>query len=309
MAVAPEMGGHLRRATCFLLLLASALGAQTGVSYFLIVGGLGGEPDYEQRFVSYASDLEKICTAMAGDSSRVIALSGKAATREAIQQAFEKLAQRSNRADALAVFLVGHGAFDGAAYKFNIPGQDLTGEELKTLMDRVPAGRQLLVAATSSSGVCADQLAREGRVVVTATRNGTERNATVFARYWVEALRDPAADSDKNETISALEAFRYAEEKVKRFYTDQKRLATEHPRLEGKLAGSFVVARLGGAAVAATDPARRKLLAERESIEQQIDALKYRKSAVPNAEYKKELERLLLNLARVQEAIEAGSGK
>ena len=140
-------------------------------------------------------------------------------------------------------------------------------------------------------------------------RNGTERNATVFARYWVEALRDPAADSDKNETISALEAFRYAEEKVKRFYTDQKRLATEHPRLEGKLAGSFVVARLGGAAVAATDPARRKLLAERESIEQQIDALKYRKSAVPNAEYKKELERLLLSIARVQEAIEAGSGK
>ena len=41
-----------------------------------------------------------------------------------------------------------------------------------------------------------------------------EKNATVFGRYWVEALRDPAADVDKNETISALEAFQYAEKKT-----------------------------------------------------------------------------------------------
>ena len=50
-------------------------------------------------------------------------------------------------------------------------------------------------------------------MIITATKSGTEKNATVFARYWAEALRDPAADTDKNETISALEAFIYAEEK------------------------------------------------------------------------------------------------
>ncbi len=291
------------------LLAASGLPAQTGNTYFLIVGGLGGEPDYEQRFASYVSDLEKICRTLAGDPSRVTALSGKAATREAVQANLEKLARSATAADAVAVFLVGHGTFDGAAYKFNIPGPDLTADDLRGWLDRLPAGRQLVVTATSSSGACADKLAKDGRVVVTATRSGTERNATVFARYWVEALRDPAADTDKNETISALEAFRYAEEKVKRFYTDQKRLATEHPRLEGKLANSFVLARLGGAAQAASDPARRKLLAQRESLEQQIDALKFRKSALPADQYKKELERLLLDLARVQDAIEAADSK
>lgn len=290
---------------CLLVSVALLLQAQSGATYFLIVGGLGGEPDYEQRFAAYVNDLEKICRSLAGDPAQVAALSGKGATREAIQGAFEKLARRATSSDSLAVFLVGHGSFDGSMYKFNIPGSDLTGQDLRGLLDRVPASRQLLVAATSSSGACAD-LAREGRVVVTATRSGTERNATVFARYWVEALRDPAADTDKNETISAQEAFRYAEEKVKRFYADQKRLATEHPRMEGKMAGSIVLARLGGAAAAATDPARRKLLAERERIEQQIDALKYRKSALPTAEYKKQLERLLLELARLQDAIEAG---
>ena len=293
---------------CVSVALVFLLRAQTASTYFLIVGGLGGEPDYEQRFAGYASDLEKVCAAMAGDPGRVIALSGKAATREAIQSAFSKLAGRLSPADAVAVFLIGHGSVDGSLYKFNIPGPDLTGDDLRAWMDRLPATRQLLVVATSSGGACAD-LAREGRVVITATRTGTERNATVFARYWVEALRDPAADTDKNETVSALEAFRYAEEKVKRFYADNKRLATEHPRLEGKLAGSFILARLGSAAAAASDPARRKLLTARESIEQQIDALKYRKAATPTAEYKKELERLLLELARIQDAIEAGGGK
>jgi len=68
--------------------------------------------------------------------------------------------------------------------------------------------------------------------VIAATRTGTEKNATVFARYWAEALRDPAADVDKTETISALEAFRFAQRKTADFYESQKRLATEHAVLE-----------------------------------------------------------------------------
>jgi len=291
-----------------LWLLAAALAAPLPAAdtYFLIAGGLGGEPDYEKRFAVYVGDLEKLGRSLAGDASRVTALSGKAATREALQASFDNLARSTTPADAVAVFLIGHGSLDTNVYKFNIPGPDVTVEDLRGWLDRLQAGRQLVVAATSSSGACHDKLARDGRIVVTATRSGTERNAVVFARYWVEALRDPAADGDKNQTISALEAFRYAEEKVKRFYSDQKRLATEHPRLEGKLAGSFVLARLGDAAVAANDPARRKLLTQRENLEQQIDALKLRKSALSNEQYKKELERLLLELARIQEAIESG---
>jgi len=295
-----------------LLALASPSAAIEGgpaSSCFLIVGGLGGEPDYEQRFVSYTQDLEKIARAMTSDPARVIALSGKAATRSAIQGALEKLARGMGAPDTLVVFLIGHGSFDGTAYKFNIPGPDLSGPELRALLDKVPAGRQLIVAATSSSGAAIEALARENRVVVTATRSGAERNATVFGRYWVEALRDPAADGDKTETISALEAFKYAEEKVKRFYADQNRLVTEHPRLEGKLAGGVILSRLGSAALAATDPAQRKLLAQRESLEQQIDAWKLRKAALPTEQYRRELERLLLELAKVQGAIEAAAGR
>ena len=59
---------------------------------------------------------------------------------------------------------------------------------------------------TSSSGGCIEVLRKPNRVLITATKTGSEKNATVFARYWAEALRDPAADSDKNETVSAQNA-------------------------------------------------------------------------------------------------------
>ena len=287
-----------------LLVASLLLQAQAGSAHFLIVSGLGGEPDYEQRFNAYGADLDKIARTLT-DPARVTLLSGKAATRQATQAALDRIAQTTTPDDALAIFLVGHGTFDSTSYKFNITGPDPTADDLRAWLDRVPASRQLVVVATSCSGAAINALQKDNRVVITATRSGGERNAVVFARYWVEALRDPAADADKNESISALEAFRYAEEKVKRFYSDQKRIATEHPRLEGKLAGSFVLARLGQAAAAANDPVRRKLLARREALETQIDALKFRKSALPGDQYKKELERLLLELARVQEAIEA----
>ena len=83
-----------------------------------------------------------------------------------------------------------------------------------------------------SSGGSLASLQRPNRIVICATKAGTEKNATVFARYWVEALRDSAADTDKNDIITALEAFRYAEQKTSKFYESQKRLATEHAVLE-----------------------------------------------------------------------------
>ncbi|MDE3164735.1 MAG: hypothetical protein KGN36_02940, partial [Acidobacteriota bacterium] len=157
--------------------------------------------------------------------------------------------------------------------------------------------------------------------VIAATRSGTEKNATNFARYWAEALRDPAADTDKNETVTALEAFRFASLKTKEFFDTQKRLETEHAVIEdtgkgtgertataengeGKLAAVFPVVRLGANAAAARDPAKRPLLERKEQLEQAIDRLKYQKAAIPEAQYKQQLTQLLLELARVQEAID-----
>ena len=307
--------GGLPYKAALLIGLAASANAST---YYLTITGLGGEADYTQRFKMWAEDLDTSLKRAGGDSS-VITM--QVPTREQVRARFAELAKQAKATDALVVTLIGHGTYDGADYKFNLQGPDITASELAGMMDHVPAQRQLVVNATECSGGSIEHLRRPNRIVIAATRAGTERNATVFARYWVEALREPAADTDKNEAISALEAFRYAQQKTADFFETQKRLATEHPVIEdtgkgtgertptaengeGKLAASFAVVRLGANAAAARDPAKRPLLERKEQIEQAIDKLKFEKAAMPENDYKRQLTQLLIELAKIQEAIE-----
>jgi hypothetical protein len=294
------------------LVLVSTLNATT---FYVTVAGLGGEPDYEQRFASLAQEIQKLVSS--NPDAKVTTLYGPQATKAQIQTALSQIAKDAKPTDALVIMLIGHGSFDGFEYKINLPGPDLSGIEIASMLDRIPATRQLVVNMTSASGGSRSALEKQGRVVITATKSGTEKNATVFARFWVEALRDPAADTDKNESVSALEAFIYAEQKTAQFYETQKRLATEHPTLEdtgqgdgarkpspengqGLLASHFTLLRLGQTQLAATTPEKKALLEKREQLEQQIDKLKYEKSATPPDEYKKQLQTLLLELAKTQ---------
>jgi hypothetical protein len=279
------------------------------------VAGLGGEPDYEQRFTANANDLDKVFKAAPG--AHAITLTGKDSTRAKLAAAMDSVAREAKPEDDLVLTLIGHGSFDGTEYKFNLAGPDVSGAEIAAMCDKVQAKRQLIVDTTSASGGVVAALQKPGRAVIVATKSGTEKNATVFARYWVAALEDPEADTDKSGSISAMEAFAYADRKTAEFYTSQKRLATEHAEFEdtgkgeavritqmegrdGALMGTFTVVRLGAAQAAMNDPAKRALMTQKEALEQKIDGLKYDKAAMEPGEYKKELTAALLELAKVQ---------
>jgi hypothetical protein len=300
------VGRPILAAAAFQAALLSTLGATT---FSVTVAGLGGEPDYEQRFGNWAKEFEKNVSA-AGDEIKIETLAGSNATKARVRETFERLSHEAKPQDSVLVFLIGHGSFDGLDYKINVPGPDISSVELASMLDRVPSARQLVVNATSASGASVHALQKPNRTVITATKSGTEKNATIFARYWIEALRDDTADTDKNEVITALEAFKYAELKTKQFFETNKRLATEHPTLDGGdqqgpvNAGRFALLRLGSAQLAAKDPAKRALLDKREQLEDQIDQLKFRKAAMPADQYKKELQALLLDLAKTQAEID-----
>jgi hypothetical protein len=309
-----------RRAALLLVLCTSCAGFGARVAqaapYYVTVAGLGGEPDYEQRFTALAKDLDKLFKAAASDA-HVYTFTGSDATKARLTETLGQIAREAKPEDEFTLILIGHGSYDGEVYKFNLPGPDISGEDLALLCDRIPAKRQLIVNTTSASGGSIGALQKAGRVVIAATKTGTEKNATVFARYWVDALRDGSADVDKNESISALEAFQFADRKTAAFYESEKRLATEHPVLEdtgkkeavrttsaengeGLLATNFILLRLGAAQKAANDPAKRALLDKKEELERKIDLLKYQKAAMTNDDYKKQLSDALLELARVQ---------
>jgi hypothetical protein len=312
-----RVGGRWPVLSCQLMLACWLMVGVRGWAgtYYVTVAGLGGEPDYEQRFTANAMDLDKVFKSATG--AHVVTLTGTQATRAKLTEAIEQAARQAKPEDDFVLTLIGHGSFDGTEYKFNLVGPDITAGDLAALCDKVAAKRQLIVDTTSASGGAVGALERPGRAVIAATKSGTEKNATVFARYWAEALQDPMADTDKSDSISALEAFTYADKKTAEFYTSQKRLATEHPEFEdtgkgeavrtqssegreGALMATFTVVRMGAAQAAMNDPAKRDLMAKKEDLEQKIDALKYQKAAMEPGEYKKELTAALVELARVQ---------
>ncbi len=200
-------------------------------SYYVTVAGLGGEPDYDQRFTELAHDLDTLFKS-SSTSAHVYTLTGADSTRAHLTDTLGQVAHSAKPDDDFVLTLIGHGSFDGVEYKFNLVGPDISGEDLAALCDKVPAKRQLIINTTSSSGGSVAVLKKPGRAIITATKSGTEKNATVFARYWVAALRDAATDTDKNDAISAMEAFQSADRSTAEFYSSQKRLATEHPQFE-----------------------------------------------------------------------------
>jgi hypothetical protein len=313
---APESLGRAAGLAAALLVLLPA--RSFADSYFLTIAGLGGTPDYEQRFNQEAQDLDRLLKA-AGPTTHVRTLSGPAATREAVMETLTQIAGEAHPGDDFILVLIGHGSFDGVQYKLALPGPDITAGALAAACAHIRTSRQLIVNTTSSSGASVALLAQPGRAVIAATKTGTEKNVPVFARYWVEALQDPQADVNKDDAISALEAFEYATTKTAAYYESQKRLATEHAVFEdaggggpavraastdsgaGRMLASLTLVRLGKQDVAAAaNPHRRELLARKEQLLSRIDTLKYQRAAMSPQDYKQGLTEALVALAKVQ---------
>ena len=289
----------LRRLLWLSALLASGASAEP---YYLIVSGLGGEPQYAERFAQQAEALAEAARRTAGNEEQVQVLTGEDATQESVRAAFGRLAGTVGSTDTLIVFLIGHGTFDGDDYKLNLKGPDLTGAALGELLASVPASAQLIMNATSSSGAVLESWTADGRTVITATRSGNERNATRFAEHWTAALSSEEADLDKNGLISAQEAFDFASRKVADSYEAEGTLATEHPQIAGEGAQRFTVARL--TARPSQTPEIERLSTRMAEIEGELEALRQRRDEMSSDDYLNELQALLLQLATVQQEID-----
>ena len=67
-----------------------AAGALHGETFYVTVAGLGGEPEYEQRFTGWASDLTKLL--QNEPNAKVDSLIGSAATKANIEAKLKTLA-------------------------------------------------------------------------------------------------------------------------------------------------------------------------------------------------------------------------
>src|SRR5262249_27590077 len=198
----------------------------------LILRGVAGSPEHEEKFEKWAAGTAKALVDKFGFSSdHVILLTGAKTAQAEIQKAFTTLKQQLKPGDTFFLFFIGHGSGEDGVYKFNISGPDYTADDYNKLLATLTVGRVVIVAGTPASGASLDKFSGKNRIVVTATRSGSEGNDIVFYEYFLEALQSTAADEDKDQKISVWEAFKYAVAGTERFYKEEGRLATEHPQI------------------------------------------------------------------------------
>ncbi len=309
----------LSLAAAFILFLPVSILADSSA---LIVRGVAGSPEHETKFDKWTEGTQKALVEKFGFSpDRVIVLSDKKSAQAEIQKAFATLKQQLKPADTFFLFFIGHGSGEDGVYKFNISGPDYTADDYSKLLSTLPVGRIVIVLGTPASGAAIEKFAGKNRVVITATRSGQEGNDIVFYDYFLEALESPAADEDKDQKISVWEAFKYAVAGTERFYKEEGRLATEHPQISDNgtektgvtskeiplvaRATSFQVDR----PIVSGDPKLQALLNQRREIEQKIEDLRINKNVIPETEYDKQMESLLVQLALKNQEIRQQEAK
>ncbi len=271
--------------------------------HVVVIEGLGGESRFTDQFGEQVAAIKSAAQSLTAND-RVRVFRADEVSREDVLQYFDKLKSRISGDDQVALYLIGHGSYDDHEYKFNIQGPDLTGEDIVGMLDGLPSTSQLLVNTSSASGALAEVAANDQRMLILATRSGVERHATLFGNYFAAALNDPTADLDKNQIVSAAEAFNFAERQVDDYFERNGQLATEHPRMEGDRADRFSVARLGSARPSSDDRVLGNLAAERDALNAKIEALRLKQEDMTPEDYRSQLLQVMVELAETEEAIE-----
>ena len=289
--------------------------------FALIVNGAGGEAVYAKQFEEWTGQLSSVLSSRFGfDTKQLTVLKG--ATAEDVKRTFTSLKTQLDANNVLFVFLIGHGSFDGKESKFNLVGPDLSAADYNAMLSSLPTRRVVVFNMSSASGEFIKSLSAKGRIVITATKSGQETNATRFPGFLISALNATDADTDQDGHTSVLEAFVYANRLTADFYKQAGRLASEHAMFDDngdgvgreKLeAGEGLLARatyLDSLSVgeAAASAATGRLLKERTRLEGEIEQLIARKGSMVETEYEATLERLFIELAKVNRSIkQAGS--
>ena len=321
----------MRRAvveSALLLVLLGASPARAGERYAMVVAGASGGETYARKYDQWRATFVATLRDKFGyatDRLRIFAETGsegvQKATRENVHRELLQFRKRLTKDDQLLILLIGHGTtIDGEDAKFNLVGPDMSASDWAELIKPLP-GRVVFVDTTGASFPFLQKLAGRGRVILTATDSAAQQFETVFPEYFVNAFNDAAADTDKDGRVSLWEAFAFASAGVHQWFEQKGQLPTERPLLDDTGAGVGREALNPGtdgevARVTFLEPEAAALPANttigalqkrRAELEAQIADLKGRKASLPPDQYEAELERLLLELARVAQQIRTKS--
>jgi len=293
----------------------------------IVLVGAAGAPDYATHFETQAA---RWTAAAEKAQARTIRIGTDTPGAETDRDRFRQTlaAETTNGVAPLWIVLIGHGTFDGKEARYNLRGPDFTATDLADWVR--PCRRPLVVVdTTSASAPFLARLSATNRIVISATRSGHEQNLARLGGFLAEAIVAPESDLDQDGQTSLLEAFLTASHRVAEWYKTEGRLATEHALIDDNgdgLGTPFdwfrgVRAIRQAPSGASVDGARAhqvhllmspeesslppELRARRDALELDVFRLRDAKSKLDEEDYYRQLETLLLELARLQEGAAA----
>jgi hypothetical protein len=313
------------RAAVLLGVLLLAATASAAERYALIVTGASAGDPYASRYDTWRQTLGTTLVDRFGYPADHLILLGETrgdrvgiANRENVRAALGELRKKTSPGDLVLIVLIGHGtALHADAAKFNLVGPDLSAQEWGDLIKPI-AARVVFVNTTSASFPFLQPLTGPERIVITATDSAQQQFETVFPEFFIGAFQEDSADLDRNGRVSIWEAFTYASARVRESFETKGQLATERPLLDDT--GDGVGRESGGEGIDGTqarvtylqpdatipatgDAALTALLKRRAALEADLELVKARKPNLPEEEYERELEKVLLELARIERQI------
>ncbi len=287
----------------------------------LVVVGAPGAPEYKTMFDRWAGQWQRAAE-KAGAELIQIGQSDEPGTTDHDRLRSVLAGKPAAGREPIWIVLLGHGTYDGHEAKFNLRGPDVTDRELSEWL--APFKRPIVIIdCASASGPFINRLSGANRVVVTATKSGSEINFAHFGQFMAESMVDDRADLDKDGQVSVLEAFLTASGRVEEYYRSRSQLATEHALIDdnGDRLGTSANWFRGVRAVRrAKDGAERdgirahqlhpipsdrertiprEIRQKRDQLELSVAALRDRKDKLTEEEYYSQLDKLMVELAKL----------
>lgn len=216
-------------------------------TYAIIVSGINKDPNEQQAKENAIMNLRNFLLNNTGiGPDRLGILVGrrspthegsKLSTAENLKKQTDTFAAVTRLSDRFIFYYVGQANVVAEKLRLNLPGKDITHEQLAVWIKGNKASSTLIVLDCPGAGLAVKALTEKGRIIIGACTD-EQRYSTQFSKYFIPALANLQSDTDRDGKVSVLEAFTMAARQLDDAYHRQNLLQTETPILEDNADGT-----------------------------------------------------------------------
>lgn len=220
------------------LLLNPLLCADT---FLLIVEGISKDVDEIQSKSRCVMQLQKIAKhklhiprknlIVLNYNGSLVAKADGLATAATLEKNLHALSEKIRSTDRFIFYYLGQANAVKGNLRLNLPGPDITPEQLAPWIDAIKTPNMLLILDCPNAGIAVKPLARPDRIILAASR-ADQPYSPRFCEYVIPAITDPQSDRNRDGKISLLETLQQTARRLDQFYHDCQQAKHENFLLE-----------------------------------------------------------------------------